>query len=103
MVNVNKENLDDLILGSGNLVVVDFYADWCGPCRLLSPVLETLDKANENVSFVKVNVDDSPELCSDYGIKNVPTLIFIKEGKELTRTSGAQSETSIQDKINSLL
>lgn len=102
MVNVNKDNFDDLVLNSHNLVVVDFYADWCGPCKFLGPVLEKLEGNNENVSFVKLNVDDSSELCVKYNIKSIPTLVFFKGGKELDKTFGAQSESSIQDKINSL-
>jgi thioredoxin 1 len=79
---------------------VDFYADWCGPCKILSPILEDLVPDNENVRFVKVNIENSPDLANKFGIRSVPTLLFIKDGKVVDKLLGAYPKPTIQGKID---
>lgn len=90
MVQFNKESFDKAISG-GELVVVDFWASWCGPCRMLAPVIEKLseDYAGRAV-FGKVNVDDEQELAVRYNVMSIPTIIFFKNGVEIDRKIGVQ-------------
>ena len=88
MIQFNKESFDKA-LGEGKLMMVDFWADWCGPCRMLSPVIEDLAGRYEGKALVgKVNTDEEPELAMRYGVMSIPTVIFFKDGKEIDRKVG---------------
>ena len=88
MIQFNKESFDKA-LGEGKLMMVDFWADWCGPCRMLSPVIDRLAEQYEGqVISGKVNVDDEQELAIRYGVMSIPTVIFFKDGKEIDRKVG---------------
>jgi thioredoxin 1 len=91
----------DQMIGNG-AVVVDFYADWCGPCRMLAPVLEALAEENGDVSIYKVNVDDDQELARRYGIMSIPTMLFFKNGQLIDKAVGAIGKPSIQSKLDAL-
>ena len=82
--------------------VIKFGADWCGPCKRLEPIIETLVNKNTDVDFQKVNVDTEAEITVQYGIRNIPVIVFLKDGNEVDRMVGLQSETAIQTKIDSL-
>lgn len=84
-----KENFNSLI-ESDKLTIVDFWAQWCGPCRNQIPILDEFAKSNPDVQIIKVNVDDNSELATSYGIRSIPTIVYIKSGKELKRASGVQ-------------
>ena len=87
-VHFSKEGLDKA-LAQGGLMMVDFWADWCGPCKMLSPVIEDLAGQYEGKAVVgKVNVDDEPELAMRYGVMSIPTVIFFKDGREIDRKVG---------------
>ena len=85
------------------LTVLDFWAEWCAPCRALSPVIEQLTKEFPNVDIAKVNVDLNPSLSSQFGITSIPTLVFIKNGEVVDKQLGAQTKTKLADRISKLL
>ena len=92
--HANESNFTDMT-GKG-LVLVDFFATWCGPCKMLSPVLEDLASDRDIIDIVKVDIDESMNLARQYGIMSVPTLVLMKDGKILAKTSGFQPKDSIQ-------
>ena len=81
------------------LVLVDFYAEWCGPCKMLSPILEQINNENENVKIIKVNIDDSIFLANYYQIQSIPTLILLKDGQFLNRMTGFRPKKMIEESI----
>ena len=88
MIHFTKDGLDKALAQKG-LLMVDFWADWCGPCKMLAPLVENLDKEYEGrVTVGKVNVDDEQELAIRYGVISIPTVIFFKDGKEIDRKVG---------------
>ena len=94
---INNDNFDKTI-NSGE-VLIDFYADWCGPCRMLSPILENIDKENI-ISIKKVNVDESIDIARKYGVMTIPTLILFRNGTEIKRNVGLMSKDQIIEFIN---
>lgn len=91
-------------LASGKPVVVDFWAEWCGPCRMITPLIEELAKEYEGqVAIGKMNVDDNTETPETYGIRNIPTILFFKNGELADKLVGACQKNAIEDKIKSLL
>ena len=96
-------NFDEL-LQDGKLVIVDFWAVWCGPCRMLSPLLDEVEEEMaDKVTVVKVNVDDADEIAMRYRIMNIPTLLFFKNGQQVDKTVGAMPKNVLVDKINATL
>ncbi len=91
-------------VNSGATLAVDFYADWCGPCKMLSPILETLapDFAGK-LEIVKVNIDDCPEIAQKYGVTSIPTIVFFKNSEIVDRMTGFQSKDSLAAKFNSVV
>ena len=85
---LNKENFEENVLKSENPVVVDFWAPWCGPCRMLSPVVDQVAEEVDGVSFGKVNVDEEKELASHYGIMSIPALVLFRDGKAVDSMVG---------------
>ncbi|BDQ04536.1 MAG: thioredoxin [Candidatus Dojkabacteria bacterium] len=86
MVILTSDNFRNSI--ASGVVVVDMYADWCGPCRALSPILEELSQKVDGVTFAKLNVDDSSDIAMEYGVMSIPTVIIFKDGKEQKRIIG---------------
>lgn len=82
------------------LVLVDFYAEWCGPCKMLSPLLEEINNEEENIKIVKINVDNSTFLTSYFDIKSIPTLVLLKDGQFIHRLTGFKSKNIIKDLIS---
>ena len=94
----------DGLLESEKLVIVDFWATWCGPCRMLSPVLDEVEEEMaDKIAVVKVNVDDADEIAMRYRIMSIPTLVFIKNGQMVDRTVGAMAKSTLIDRINTNL
>src|SRR3989338_7080368 len=98
MLELDKSNFDKEIK-SDKLVVVDFWASWCGPCKAMSPILEDLSKEMKNVVFAKVNVDENTDLPSKLGIMSIPTFVVFKDGKEVERIIGSNSKVVMKAKI----
>ena len=94
----------DGLLQDEKLVIVDFWATWCGPCRMLSPLLDEVEvEMADKITVVKVNVDDADEIAMRYRIMSIPTLIFFKDGKMVDRSVGAMPKSSLIEKINANL
>ncbi len=90
----------DNILNNNAAVFVDFYADWCGPCKMLGPVVEELAKEVTDVTFVKVNVDALPDVAGRYGVMSIPTLIVFKNGETVATTVGFQPKEALMNLIS---
>ena len=99
MLKVNKQNFDKVVLQNDKLVVVDFFATWCGPCQMLSPVLEELSQELTNVEIVKVDVDEAPELAEKYGVFSIPNVVMIKNGQEVDRFVGFSTKEAVKNNI----
>ena len=92
------------LLQDEKLVIVDFWATWCGPCRMLSPLLDEVEKDfADKITVVKVNVDDADEIAMQYRIMNIPTLLFFKNGQIVDKTVGAMPRNTLVDRINANL
>lgn len=104
VTHLTDENFDTEINNSPLPVLVDFWAPWCGPCRMLAPILEKIAvRFDGKVKVAKVNVDESPGVAGRFGITSIPTLIFFKAGKEFDRTVGALPEGMLAEKLNGWL
>ena len=104
MLNITKSNFEKEVISSEIPVVLDFWATWCGPCKMLSPVLDELAaEYSDRARICKVNVDDEPELSARFGIANVPTLIFLKNGEILKKTVGYREKDELEGMLKELL
>jgi len=104
LVHLTDKNFEKEVLKSDLPVVVDFWAEWCGPCRMVTPVVEELAKEYENkVKIGKVDVDESPATASRYGIMSIPTLMFFKGGQIMGQLVGAVNKSELKKKIESNL
>jgi thioredoxin 1 len=100
IVNATGSSVKEYI-DSGVPVVIDFWAEWCGPCKKISPILDEIaGSLGDSVKFLKINVDNEQEVAADYQVMSIPTLVFIKEGEEVDRTVGALNKDSLLEKIN---
>jgi thioredoxin len=93
---INNEDFEGTVIRSPEPVVVDFYATWCGPCRLVTPILEELSDRFKKVRFYKVDIDESPEIAERYAVAGVPTLVMIKQGDEVDRKIGAHPKPALE-------
>lgn len=96
VLHVSESDFAQEVLQSDVPVLVDFYADWCGPCRMLAPVLNDLAQETSHAKIVKVNVDDAPELAGRYGISGIPTLLLFKDGDVAAQQVGLASKSQLQ-------
>jgi thioredoxin 1 len=100
---VTDDNFDAEVLKSDVPVMVDFFAEWCGPCKALSPVVDELSgEFDGKVKIVKVNVDESQQVAQNYGVMSIPTLIMFKGGEEVERLTGALPKDTLAEKLNAL-
>ena len=98
--DVSDGSFENEVLASGKPVLVDFWAEWCAPCRMLAPTVAAVaEHFGESATVVKLNVDDNPSTAQRYGIKGIPTLILFRDGKEVERVVGATSKESIMRMI----
>ena len=101
MVNIfNEKNFESEVLNSKKTTIVDFYADWCGPCKMMSPVIDKIAEENsENIKVGKVNVDENQELAMKYNVMSIPTILVFKEGKISKTFIGVTSKQEIEESI----
>lgn len=99
MIYLNKDNFKAETEISNTLIVVDFWAEWCGPCKMLAPVFEKLSEEMTDVKFCKVNVDENPELCDEFKVSSIPTLLFIKNDVLEDISVGYMTEDQLRQKI----
>lgn len=100
--HIENNQINQEVLKSDKLIIVDFFATWCVPCQMLTPILVELDKENENVEIFKVNVDENQETAMRYDITSVPTMIFFKDGVEVERQVGLVEKEKLQQVIASI-
>ncbi|MBE5785844.1 MAG: thioredoxin [Clostridiales bacterium] len=94
-LNINKNNFNEEVLNSEKPVLLDFWAPWCGPCRMVVPIVEEIAEERQDVKVGKVNVDEEPELARQFRVMSIPTLAVIKEGKVVKRAVGAKPKEDI--------
>ena len=94
VVSVNKSNFEQF-KNSEKTILLDFYADWCGPCRMVSPIIDEIARENPQYLVGKINVDDEAELAQNFGVMSIPTLVVIKNGKVVNQSTGAMPKTQI--------
>lgn len=99
ILDVTRDNFEDEVLKSDKKVLVDFYADWCGPCKMLAPIVEAVASEHEELKVVRVNIDNEESIAMDYQIMSIPTLVLINDGKEVDRVIGAVQKKVIETMV----
>lgn len=99
VLEVTSENFEKEVLKSEKTVLVDFYAEWCGPCKRLSPIVEEVAKEEEEVKFVKMNIDNCEDIAIEYQVMSIPTLVVMKNGKEANRSVGLIDKEQVKELI----
>ncbi|MFO7828439.1 MAG: thioredoxin [Bacteroidales bacterium] len=103
-VEVNDSNFEEKVLKSDKPVIVDFWAEWCGPCRMIGPIVEELSEDyKDQVLCTKLDVDSNPGVASKYGIRNIPTILFFKDGEIVDKQVGAVPKSNLEAKLKTLL
>lgn len=103
-LEITDANFEELVLKSDKPVLVDFWAEWCGPCRLIGPIVEEMSNEYEGKAVIgKVNVDANPGVSAKFGIRNIPTILFIKGGEIADKSVGAVPKTQLTTKLDALL
>lgn len=96
VMTINQNNFDDTVNQSSSPVLVDFWAAWCGPCSMLSPIVEQLAEEHPEIAFGKVNVDEAPEIAQRYQISAIPTLLLFRDGKPVDMSVGVKSKAELE-------
>lgn len=96
ILNITKENFEEAVLRAPNRVLLDFWADWCGPCQMIAPIVNEIAEENEHITVGKVNVDEQMELAVKYGISSIPTLLIFEGGQVIATSVGLKSKEQIE-------
>ena len=94
-LNITTNNFNAEIMNSDKPVLIDFFATWCGPCKMVSPIVDQIAEENADIKVCKINIDEQSELASAFGVMSIPTPVALKDGKEITRTVGAVPKSNI--------
>ncbi len=95
VMNITKANFQEEVLNSSKPVLVDFWASWCGPCRMVSPIVDEIAEERDDIKVCKINVDEQPELAAAYQVMTIPTLMVIKDGQVVNQSAGAKPKAQI--------
>ena len=95
VININNNNFQDEVMHSEKLVLLDFWASWCGPCRMVSPIVDEIAAERSDIKVCKINVDEQPELAARFGVMSIPTLVVMKNGNVITQAVGARPKAQI--------
>ena len=98
-ININKNNFQNEVMNSDKTVLLDFWAPWCAPCRMVVPIIEEIAGERPDIRVGKINVDEQPELASEFSIMSIPTLVVMKNGKIVTKVSGARPKKAILEML----
>lgn len=99
VIKVTNDNFETAVLQTSKPVLIDFYATWCGPCRMVSPLVDEIAEENSDYQICKVDVDEAPELAQKFGVMSIPTLVVLKGGKVVAQNVGALQKSSILDML----
>lgn len=103
-LEITDSNFDELVLKSDKPVVVDFWAEWCGPCKMIGPLIDEMSKDYEGKALVgKVNVDQNANVSAQFGVRSIPTVLFIKDGQVVDKSVGAVPKATLDSKLEALL
>lgn len=95
VVKINKENFSNEVINSDKPVILDFYADWCGPCGMVAPIMSEIASERSDIKVGKINVDEQPELAAQFGVMSIPMLVVMKDGKVVNSSVGAKPKEQI--------
>jgi len=100
VLKITNDNFEKEVLNSDKTSIIDFYADWCGPCKMMSPIIDKIAEENDNIKVGKINVDDAQDIAIKYNVMSIPTIIIFKNGIEYKRFVGVTSKSEILNALN---
>ena len=102
-LHINKDNFEQLVTGSDKVVLLDFWAPWCGPCRMVSPLVDQIADEQTEFTVGKINVDEEPELAKQFGVMSIPTLAVVKDGRVVRQEAGAKPKAQMVAMVQAYL